>query len=412
MQGKGISEPALKLDWPQLMAFKRSFTAPAPARNEKKFEEAGITTFHGQAHFVGPTTLMVGTETTLEGHYIVLATGAKPASLGIAGEEYLTTSEQFLELEQLPSSIIFVGGGYIAFEFAHIVLRAAAGSPKVQILHSSASPLEGFDPDLVAQLVKATTEDLGAEIQLNTEVKSIEKQSDGHLLVQALISSPREEEPQPSQHVQSFGADMVVHAAGRVPEIEGLDLEKASIKSDAKRGIIVNEYLQSVTNPAVYAAGDVAISNGGLPLTPVASLEGSVIARNLLDGSRNHQTYKPNYVGVPTVVFTIPSLARVGLQEKEAHVQGLLFKVEQADTSGWYSSSRINLKPSGYKILIGEGAGDNNNRILGAHLLGYQAEEVINIFGLAIRNGLSVSDLKAMVYAYPTSAADISSMVG
>jgi glutathione reductase (NADPH) len=395
MQGKAVSSPPLQLNWSELMAFKRTFTAPAPANNEKSLHQAGIVTFHQQAHFVGPTTLQVGTE-TLQGRYIVLAPGAKPAHLDISGEEYLTTSEQFLELEQLPPRIIFVGGGYIAFEFAHISLRAGA---QVQIIHRGARPLSGFDPDLVAQLVTATRE-LGATVLLDTSVKSIEKQSDGQLLVR--VASPR------GDIAQTFTADMVVHAAGRVPEIEGLDLEKAGVKSEAKQGITVNEYLQSVSNPAVYAAGDAAAS-GGLPLTPVAGLEGGIVARNLLEGNQ----HKPNYAGVPTVVFTIPPLARVGLQEKEAREQGLRFKVNQADTSEWYSSRRINLKPSGYKVLVEEAASEakTGGRILGAHLLGYHSEEIINLFGLAIRYGLSATDLKEMVYAYPTSASDIGYMV-
>ncbi len=132
-------------------------------------------------------------------------------------------------------------------------------------------------------------------------------------------------------------------------------------------------------------------------------MEGHVAASNMLKS--NHR--KPNYSGVPTVVFTVPPLAAVGLREGEAGDQGLKFKVKHEDTSGWYSSRRVNLKCSGFKVLVEE----HSNRILGAHLLGEHAEEVINIFGLAIRLGLNAADLKTMVYAYPTSCSDISYMV-
>jgi len=147
----------------------------------------------------------------------------------------------------------------------------------------------------------------------------------------------------------------------------------------------------------VYAAGDAAAS-GGPRLTPVASYEGIIVAANLLKG--NNQ--KPNYLGVPTVVFAIPPLAAVGLSEGEAHKKGLKFEVKKEMTSDWYSSRRIAEKYSGFKVLVEEGTG----RILGAHLLGSEAEEVINLFGVAIRSGMRSDDLKHMVYSYPTRSSD------
>jgi glutathione reductase (NADPH) len=192
-----------------------------------------------------------------------------------------------------------------------------------------------------------------------------------------------------------------VHGAGRVPEIEDLNLEKAGVEYN-KKGVSVNEHLQSVSNPNVYAAGDAAASSG-LPLTPVASMEGRIVAANLLEGNR----YTPNYTGVPTVVFTVPPLASVGLQEATARSQGLKFKTNYGDTSGWYSSRRVGMRFSGYKVLIEEGS----NRILGAHLLGPHAEEVINFFAVAMRFGLSPDQLKEMRYSYPSHSDDISYMV-
>lgn len=195
---------------------------------------------------------------------------------------------------------------------------------------------------------------------------------------------------------------MVVHAAGRIPEVDDLGLNAAGIKRAADGGIAVNEYLQSVSNPSVYAAGD-AVTDGGLRLTPVAAMQGAVVAANLQHG--NIRT--PNYQGVPTVVFTTPPLARVGLTEAAASAQRLKFTTRHEDTTGWFSSRRVKLGHTGYKTLIEEGTG----RLLGAHLLGSQAEEIINIFGLAIRHSLRASDLADLVYSYPTSASDISSMV-
>ena len=384
MKGKGFSAND-EIDWQQLMEFKRTFTEPVPTNTEKIFTKASITTFHGRAHFVDKATLQIDAD-TLTGRYIHIAAGAKPAVLSIKGEEHLTTSTEFLNTEQLPKRIIFVGGGYIAFEFAHVAARAGA---KVTIIHRGTRPLEGFDHDLVDTLVQATR-DLGVEVDLGATVESVRKDDDQFFVAASTSNS-----------IKTFEADMVVHGAGRVPDFDDMGLENANIERD-KKGIVVNEYLQSVSNPEIYAAGDAAHS-GGLPLTPVATMQGHIVASNLLKG--NHR--QPDYSGIPTTVFTVPPLSSVGLREDEAEKQGLKFNVKYEDTSEWYSSRRVALKYSAYKTLVEK----DTDRILGAHLLGAHADEVINIFALAIRNGLKAKDLKTMVYSYPTSASDISYMV-
>ncbi len=385
MTGKGIASDGCRIEWSDLMRFKRTFTDPIPENREKRFAQAGIVTVHGRARFVAPTAVAVGDEELVARH-VVIATGARPARLGIPGEEFLTTSDDFLELDRLPERIVFVGGGYISFEFAHVAARAGAHA---RILHRGSRPLKGFDPDLVERLVQATR-DIGIDVRLDTSVEAIERRSGG-LIVKARAGGVE----------HTFEADLVVHGAGRAPDIEDLNLDVAGVASD-RRGVLVNEYLQSISNPAVYAAGDVAAS-GGPPLTPVAAIEGQVVASNLLEG--NHR--RPDYTGVPTVVFTIPPLASVGLHEEKARAEGLTFRVKREDTSGWYSSRRVGMTHSGFKVLVEEGS----DRILGAHLLGPHAEEVINLFGLAIRLGLRAADLKRMPYAYPSSCSDVSYMV-
>ena len=385
MQGKGVTAPGLSMNWSDLIHFKRTFTDPVPASQEQGFAQAGIAMRHGRANFVDPTSVQVGEE-LLVGRYVVIATGARHAPLGIPGEALLTTSTQFLDLAALPQRIVFVGGGYIAFEFAHIAARAEA---RVQIVHRGQRPLEAFDPDLVAQLVQ-TTQELGIQVQVNTAVTAIEQHGNA-LLVHA----------QSQEQELTVEADLIVHAAGRVPEIEDLDLDVAGIARE-QDGISVNDYLQSVTNEAVYAAGD-AVASGGFPLTPVAGMQGGIVARNVLEGNR----HTPNYTGIPSVVFTTPPLARVGLTEEMARAQGRRFTTHQEDTSGWYSSRRVALSHTGFKTLVEEGT----DRVVGAHLLGLHAEEVINLFALAIRYGLPASALKEMVYAYPTSASDSSYML-
>ena len=385
MNGKGIHAEKLQIEWQELMRFKRSFTEPVPKNREEGFAKAGITAFHGRARFVGPSTVQVGTE-VLEGRYVVIAAGQKPADLKIPGTEHLTTSEKFLELNELPKRILFIGGGYIAFEFAHVAARAGS---QVTIVHRGARPLPRFDPDLVDQIVERTRE-LGVDVQLGTQAEGIVKGS-GYFIVRAAASGQK----------RTFEADMVVHAAGRVPEIDDMNLDVAGVEWDSQ-GVKVNEFLQSVSNPSVYAAGDAAAS-GGPPLTPVASYEGVIVAANLLKG--NHE--KPNFLGIPTVVFTIPPLGSVGLSEREAREQGLKFRVKKEMTSSWYSSRRVGETYSGFKVLVEEGT----DRILGAHLLGGQAEEVISLFAVAMRSGMRAVDLKHMLFAYPTHGSDLPYML-
>jgi glutathione reductase (NADPH) len=396
MESKGIiNSNAAKIQWPDLMNFKRSFTEPVPKEREEQFSKAGIVAFHGRARFIDERTIIVDNTHTLNGRHIVLAAGAQPMKLNIPGEDNIRKSDQFLELNELPSRFVFVGGGYISFEFAHIAARAGAN---VTILHRGTRPLDNFDPYLVEMLLQRTRE-LGIDVRLQTKVEAIESSKANNtnnirFVVHASNTNDGEK--------YKIEGDMVVHGAGRVPEIDDLDLVTAGVERENKKGVRVNEYLQSVSNPAVYAAGDAAAS-GGLPLTPVASYEGEIVANNLLEG--NH--VKPNYKGVPSVVFTIPPLASVGLQEEAARKQGLNFKTNKADTSSWYSSRRLGEKYSGYKVLIEE----DTERILGAHILGHHAEEVINIFAMAIRLGIKAGDIKQAIFTYPTNSSDISYML-
>lgn len=367
------------------MRFKRSFTEPVPKNREETYRKDGIAAIHGRAHFAGPNTIRVGEE-VLEARFIVIAAGRKPVDLKIPGVQHLITSEQFLELDNLPPSILFIGGGYIAFEFAHVALRAGS---QVTIVHRGNRPLRQFDPDMVDLLVQHTRA-LKADIQLETEAVGIEKQ-DGGLAVRASTGG----------QTSIFHADLVVHAAGRQPEIDDMNLDAGGVAWN-RHGVEVNEYLQSVSNAAVYAAGDAAAS-GGPPLTPVASYEGALVATNLLQG--NHA--QPDYRGVPSVAFTVPPIASVGLAESQAREKGLKFNVKTESTGSWYSSRRIAEPSSGYKTLVEEGT----DRILGAHLFGSEAAEVINLFALAIRSGIRAQDLKHALFSYPTHGSDLEYML-
>lgn len=383
LQQRGIAAPA-QISWPELMASKRNFTESVPANREKSFQKAGIATFHGHASFIDDHRLQVG-ESVLTAPHFIIATGAKPRKLGIPGEELLIDSSDFLELKALPKEIILVGGGYIAFEFAHLAARMGS---KVTIIHRGTLPLEHFEPDMVKLLLKAS-EAAGITIWLQTEVQSLAREGEKYRV-----------EASQNGKTLSLTASLVVHAAGRTPDVEALGLDKAGIEFSEK-GVTVNQYLQSVSNPSVYACGDAA--NSGPALTPVAVMEAHIVTSNLLNG--NHKT--TDYSVVPSNVFTIPALASVGLTEPEARERGFSVKVKQEETTGWFSSKQINEPVSGFKVIVDS----NTDKILGAHLLGHHADEVINLFALAMKHDISASDVRRMMFAYPTNASDLVYMV-
>jgi len=384
MRGKGIAGGEPVIAWDELIRFKRTFTDSVPVMKEQSFAKAGIDAYHGRARFCGPSSIEVGSE-VLDGRFILIAVGAVPMPLGVPGEEHLVTSTEFLELAQLPKKIVLLGGGFIAAEFAHIAARAGA---EVTVLEQDDRMLTPFDPDLVAWLMDKFRE-IGVDVRLNTRVTAIEA-SGGNLSVRASSNGNHE----------VFQAELVIHAAGRVPDLEPLDLAAANLKTEKGR-LKLNEFLQSTSNPAVYAAGDVAMS--GPPLTPVASHDAKVAATNMLSG--NHR--KPNYLGVPSVAFTIPPIASVGLSEKQAREQGFKFRVQTQRASDWYTARRVAETIYGFKVIVEDGT----DHILGAHLVGPHVDEVINVFALAMRKGLTAGDLKTTIFAYPTGASDIGFMV-
>ncbi|MBM7847822.1 dihydrolipoyl dehydrogenase family protein [Arthrobacter roseus] len=385
MRDKGITEDGVSIDWSALMRHKRGFTDGVPQGMEDELTGNGVTTFHGSARFTGPNQLDIdGAEHRAK--RFLIAVGAHPRPLSFPGHEYLIDSTDFLNLDALPQRIVFVGGGFVSFEFAHIAARA--GATCVIVDHGD-RPLRGFDPDLVELLVKRT-EQTGIRVQPATAVTSVTRTATG---LDVTMEKGGE--------VFTIGADLVVHGAGRVANLDGLNLDAANIAS-GPQGVTVAGHLQSTTNPSVYAAGDAA-DTPGKPLTPVAVFEGKIAASNMLKGV----TTVPDYTAVPTTVFTIPELNRVGILEQEARASGLDIEVRHNDTSGWYSNYRVGETTASTKIIIDK----TTDHILGAHLLGPGYAELINIFSLAIKVGLTSRQLKSMTATYPSIGSDLGSML-
>lgn len=380
MQGKGISSES-KIVWSELMAFKRSFIENYSENFEKGLVDAGMKTFHGTARFISDDEIEVNGE-ILKGSHILIATGARPMPLSIIGEEHILLSDYFLEMNTLPPDIVFVGGGMISMEFAHIAARAGSS---VTIIERQGRPLMNFDPDHISLLMHKGS-DIGIRFMGNAVIQSVEKAggkfivkgdgADGEFLVTC---------------------DLVVHGAGRIPNIDQLNLEAGNV-SYSRRGITVNEYLQSISNPKVYSAGDVSDTKG-LPLTPIAGMEASIAAQNLLKGN----LVTPDYRIMPSAVFTIPKIASVGLSEEKAREMGYECYVNSLDMSGWYTYKRTNEKYAAAKIVIDK----KTNCVLGAHLVCNEADVLVNHFAAAIQQKIELKELKKLTYVYPTAASDI-----
>ncbi|MBC2260809.1 NAD(P)/FAD-dependent oxidoreductase [Listeria sp. FSL L7-0091] len=379
LRGKGIKEAAT-ISWTDLMAFKETFVEDVPESRLESFQEAGIETFFGPASFQNENTLQVGND-ILNAKKIVIATGATPNTLKVEGQEHIQTSDDFLSLEKLPDSVVFIGGGYISFEFASIALAAGRD---VHIIHHNSEPLKKFDPDFVAALV-ATLKEEGIHFHFDTDITKITKNSE-KLHIEGKNSF-------------SLETDLIIGATGRTPNIAHLALEKANIDY-TKKGITVNEKLQTTNHAHIYACGDVAATKGA-PLTPVVSMEAALVAKNILGGNE-----KIDYPAIPSVVFTSPKLASIGISMEEATANPEKYQIKNHDTTKWYTYRRTNEKIALAKIIEDRKTG----QIKGAHFLSEEADYMINYVAILMKANLTLADLQSVIFAYPSPASDLTAL--
>ncbi|NKB50457.1 MAG: NAD(P)/FAD-dependent oxidoreductase [Alphaproteobacteria bacterium] len=379
-----ISVGAPKLDWPALIARERTFVDGVPDDFRGSLENREIELIEGRAKFVGENAIAVNGR-TLEAENIIIATGSTPRSLPIKGAELMITSDDILELATLPDRLVFIGGGVIALEFGHVFARAGT---EVTILEVMDRLLPRMEADAVAQVHKES-ERIGINILTGVNVEEIT--AAGNSLQ---VNFTHDGKP------QSIEADRVANGAGRVPDVAELDLDAGNVAHDGL-SLSVSEELRSTSNPHVWAAGD-AIGGSG-QLSPIATYEGRIVGNNILNGGG--QT--PSYGHIPANVYTVPALATIGMTEEEAIAAGRKFQVKGGDMSGWRSSMTHAETVSFSKVLVE----DDTNAILGAHIVGHGAEEIIHLFAMAMKYDLGTAALTDMVYAYPTFASDIKFMV-
>lgn len=383
LSGKGI-ETQPTLNWKKLQKFKKQFVKKIPGNTEKDLKNLGITLFHQSPVFINENTLSVEGK-TLTASKIVIASGYTTRELTTKKGNSLPTSDDFLNLKKLPKHIVFVGAGYIGMEFAHMAARAGV---KVSVIERAERPLEKYDADLVSELLNYSKK-LGIEFLLNSKVVAIKKKKKKYHV-----------QYENNGVAKKIKAKLVINSSGRVPAVAHLDLEKGNISYN-ENGIKVNDYLQNPGNKNVYACGDV--SDHSLPLTPLSGREGYVVSQNILKGNKK----KIDIPNIPSVVFTLPNLAAVGLSEAEAKKRYKSVIVHTDSIANWYNAKRINTPIYSYKTILNGRTG----RIVGAHLLGPNAAETINLFAMAINHRMTSDDLQRMIFTYPSWANDIKSMV-
>ncbi len=384
----GIDVGKPKLNWSKLIDRKNALIDFIPAAMEDTAQKRG-TVYKGTAKFVDKNIIEVRTndEKTVEiqGDNIVIATGSMTRPLTIPGAEHMITSDDVLSERQQPEEIVFIGGGVIAMEFSHVYARAGS---KVTILEMMPQLLPRLDTGAVTQM-QAESERIGISVHTSVDVKGVEK-SGKKLTVNYVLNG--------EEH--SIKADRVVNGTGRIANVTGLDLEAGNVQHDGIR-IEVDEYLRSVSNPTVWVAGDALVTSA--QLSPVATYEGRLVGDNIVNGPNK----SPDYAVMPSAVYTVPALSSVGMTEADAEKSGIEFDVVTSDMSSWFSAQFYAETVAWSKVIVSK----QDRKVLGAHIIGHHGEELIHMFSLAMRHEISADELGSEMYAFPTFAADIKSMV-
>jgi glutathione reductase (NADPH) len=382
LTGKGLDAPP-SADWGVIRDQKNEFTSGVPEGTLSGLRNAEIEFFPGRAEFADARTMTVNGLVVPAKAY-VLATGARPAPLPIDGAEHAITSDRFLELAAIPERVTFIGGGFISFEFAHFAARLGGRAGEIHVLEGGPRPLGPFDAEMVELLVRAS-EDEGIRVHTGVRVTGVETHGEGY---RVHLDSGEEIE-----------TDLVVHGAGRAPNVESLGLDAAGIDFH-RRGVVVNEQM-STTNAKVWAVGDCAAT---IQLARIADQEAHVAAAAIAKVPGEPMSYDT----VAAVLFTYPQYGMVGRTEDDLKKNDVPYRRSFAKNVSWPTFRRIGLTHAAYKILVGE-----DGRLLGAHILSDNPAGPINTVRIAMNAGRSVEELhrESVLAPYPTRDSDLTYML-
>lgn len=380
--GLGWTVPPASFDWPRLVAAKEQEITRLSCIYENLLKNSGVQIFQGHARFEDPHTLSVNGQ-RITARHVLIATGGTPALPSIPGIEHAITSNEAFDLPTLPRRVLVVGGGYIAVEFAGIF--NGLGS-EVTLIHRGAQLLRGFD-GAVAQHLHEEIARKGIRVLTETQAASLERMADGQIAVQL--------------HGAVAGAehfDAVMYATGRTPQTEGLNLVAAGLSADPGRGVKVDAFGQTAVSH-IYAVGDVT---EGIALTPVALAQGGAVARSLFGPKR-----RAAQLGhVASAVFSQPPIGTVGLGEEAALAQYGEIDVYESR----FKPMRHTLSGRPEKTLMKLVVDTASQRVLGAHMVGPDAPEIVQGLALALNLGATKADFDATIGIHPTSAEEFMTM--
>jgi len=370
-------------DWATLKTKRDAYIGRLNGIYERNLANDKVELVRGYARFAGPHALEVDGR-TITAHHIVVATGGRPMLPTIPGAELGITSDEFFELTERPERVVIVGSGYVSVELGGVF--AALGS-KVTMVIRGETVLRSFDAMLGSGLLKAMRED-GVEVVTNAYPEALEKNVDGEL--ELVLTNGRRLPP----------ADCVLWAIGRQPCVEDLGLDAAGVRLDAY-GFIETDMYQATNVDGIYAIGDVT---GRAQLTPVAIAAGRRLSDRVFGGQHGRHL---DYENIPTVIFSHPPIGTVGLSESAARAKyGDDIEVFLSGFVPLYHAMTTRKVRAEMK-LITTGV---NRKIVGAHVLGWGADEMLQGFAVAIRMGATKQDFDDTVAIHPTSAEEFVTM--
>ena len=375
--GFGWSLGEANFDWPTLIANKNREIQRLNGIYRNLLVNSGVSLLEGHARILGPHQVEVNGQAYSAG-YILIATGGWPQLPDIPGKELAISSNEAFHLQQLPRRVLVVGGGYIAVEFASIFHGLGA---QTSLLYRGEMFLRGFD-GAVRRHLREELDKKGLDLQFNSDIERIEQLADGSLL--ATLRDGRE-----------LATDCVFYATGRRPMLDNLGLENTAVELDERGFIRVDEQYQT-REPSVLALGDVI---GRVQLTPVALAEGMAVARRLF----RPEEYRPvDYRNIPTAVFSLPNIATVGLSEEQARAEGYQVKIFESRVR----PMKLTLTDSQERTLMKLVVDADSDRVLGCHMVGPEAGEIIQGLAVAIKAGATKQIFDETLGIHPTAAEE------
>jgi glutathione reductase (NADPH) len=380
-KGFGWSMQEASFDWPTLIANKNREITRLNGIYRNLLVNSGVTLLESHARLLDAHHVEVDGQ-TYSAKTILLATGGWPQKPNIPGTQHAITSNEVFFLEHLPKRVLVVGGGYIAVEFASIFHGMGAHT---SLLYRGELFLRGFD-GAVREHLKDELAKSGVDLQFNTDIARIDKQPDGSLLATL-------------HNGQLLACDTVFYATGRRPMLDNLGLENTKVQLDERGYVRVDELYQS-SEPSILAIGDMI---GRVQLTPVALAEGMAVARRLF----KPKEYRPvDYQLIPTAVFSLPNIGTVGLSEEQARAAGHNIKVFESR----FRPMQLSFSDSQQKTLMKLVVDADTDRMLGCHMVGPDAGEIIQGIAVAMKAGATKQHFDDTMGIHPTAAEEFVTM--